>query len=242
MNAPRYLASILFKMAMSTHSSPQHIQHAMMLRFERTSEFESESQSTSESAPAHAASMWRWSKKPESIIQYVATTPRLDCTELFVVERCSHGGGDGIAFVMCDQDGAMCVLKRSNLAGIRDATASLQREVDMLLRAWPRRLSERVHVANWNSAPFLCMPLLRTVSQKDSMELGIDVEAAVRAHIDELASRGICHDDLHWGHVACYMKNEQPRARIVFIDWARSRIDMEEHVARSTMLSALELK
>ncbi len=222
---------------MSTYSSARHIQHGMMLRFERTSD--SQSQSTSESAPAQ--NMWRWSKKPESIIKYVATTPRLDCKELFVVERCSHGGGDGIAFVMCDQDGAMCVLKKSNLAGMHDATASLQREVDMLFRAWPRRLSERVYVANWNSTPFVCMPLLRTISLKDSMELGIDVEAEVRAHIDELAIRGLCHDDLHWGHVACYMKNEQPHARIVFIDWARSRAEVEVQVARSTMLSALEL-
>ena len=233
-NAPRYLASILFKMATSTVSARIPF-GGMMLCLKRSVD--------SDPRAGHGSvieNVWEWAKRPDSLLSYLAATPSLDCMELFIVHRCSHDGGDGIAFIMCDKEGATCVMKQSYLEDRLAATAALQSEASMLLRAWPRRLSDRVYVANWKSIPFLCMPLLRIISSKDSADLGIDVETAVRAHIDELATRGLCHDDLHWRHVACYkLKNEQPR--IVFIDWARFLTDMEAEEARRIMLHALDL-
>jgi hypothetical protein len=208
----------------------------MILHFKRTPHSELESRSEGVYIPK----LWRWARKPASLKQYAAATPELDCEELFVVHRCSSAGRDGIAFIMCDKDGAMCVMKKSNVEDRRDAFAALQREADMLQCAWPHKLAKRVYVAIWNSAPFLCMPLLRIISRDDLTELEIDVEAAVRAHIDKLASRGLCHNDLHWRHVACYAAKHG--TRIVFIDWAQSRTDMEAGAARLVMLSALGLK
>ena len=173
---------------------------------------------------------------------YLATTPSLDCNELFIVRRCSPStiSGDGVAFITCDKDGALCVMKKSSHGDRYEATTALQNEVDMLLLAWPRKLRHRVFVANWNSTPFIFMPFLRIVSTDDSDDLGIDVEVMVRKHIDKLAAEGLCHDDLHWRHVACYVKRD--RHHIVFIDWARSRTGIDTETARSIMLRALDLE
>jgi hypothetical protein len=219
-------------MATSKYSSASHIQHGMILHFKRTLS----SESTSASEGIFLPKLWSWAKKPASLGHYVATTPDLDCTELFVLHRYSSVGGDGITFIMCDKDGAIWVMKKSHIESKHDATAALQSEASMMVRAWPYELSSRVFVANWNSTPFLCMPLLRIISHHDSAEL----KAAVRTHIDGLARQGLCHDDLHWRHVACYASTHgQPR--IVFIDWARARTDTDEDEARSIMLSALGL-
>ena len=223
-------------MATSKYSSAQHVQHGMMLHFKRTPHSELESKSDGVYIPK----LWRWAKKPDSFSTYVPTTPSLDCDELFVVHRCLSTGRDGIAFIMCDRDGAMCVMKKSNHEDRSDATAALKSEADMLQRAWPDKVARRVYVAIWNSTPFLCMPLLRIISRDDSMELKINVEVAVRAYIDKLASRGLCHDDLHWRHVACYAAKHG--MRVVFIDWAQSRIDVEASEARVVMLRALDLE
>jgi hypothetical protein len=189
---------------------------------------------------------WRWSLRPASLTSHLNTCPDAGCQDLYIIRRCSSGGGDGTAFIACDQSGSLCVLKKTNISGFAESQSALNTEAATLRRVWPQELASRVSVAVWNGIPFLSMPHLRIISVADSVSLCIDVAAAVRAHIEELVEKGCVHSDLSWSHVACFLRNGQPC--IVFIDWTRvefidRRIDFAaaRDKARCLMLKALKL-
>ena len=181
---------------------------------------------------------WFWARVPSTIKDVNdANMPTRRATRFFLL-RDLRGGADGRVWRACTTSGTGCAIKFCKRSSVRDQTQRLEAEAEVWRAAWGVK---GVRVATLVGEPALVMPYARVIKEPRSNK----IKQQVRDAIDEMASRGFCHEDLAWRHVGRLGLRQQWR-RVVFFDLARvSPVDTRKPksvtAAKAKMLNALGL-
>ena len=153
--------------------------------------------------------------------------------ELYVLRIFSRGGGDGVACLAADNDGACCVVK------FPIDPHKAEEEKELLRDIW--QLDARVQTFIHRQA--VVMPYVRVLrGPVDAEDLGVTREAVTGA-IDRMLSKGFKHEDLKWEHIGAYRPEaDDGDISVVLLDLARvARVDAvgDTVTARKDMIDVL---
>ncbi len=200
---------------------------------------------------------WRWAKmtfKRSFTLQY-RNPPRLD-TDTFVLIADFRGGAHGRVWMVCSMSGRVGVIKfpqgREDVKepdiGVSLAIKRLEEERDHWRNIWG--FGEECRIVTLGGQRALLMPYVKPVisnpmrgcDQRPEIDsIPGEVLSPVKKALRKMASKGLCHGDLHWGHVGLMSPKRRGKSRrAILFDLARVE-EAAPKVAMRKMMKRLHL-
>ncbi len=199
---------------------------------------------------------WRWAKmkfKPSFSLKY-RNPPRRD-TNTFILIADFRGGAHGRVWMVCSTSGRVGVIKfpqgredvmKEPEIGVALAIKRLKEERDHWRNIWGFG-KEGCRIVTLCGQRALLMPYVKPVITSGQRRPEIDsipseVLSPVKKALHKMASKGLCHGDLHWGHVGLLSepKRRGKAQRAVLFDLARVE-EAAPKVAMRKMMECLHL-